>query len=193
MPRVKQFDEEEVLQKAVDLFWRKGYHATSIQDLVTELGINRASIYHTYGDKRQLFDRAFESYRSNSLSWVKKFLVQQPSVKEGFQALFTLAIKESISDPDAKGCFVINCITEFTPEETDLMAILKEHNLGLIDFFASYIQTGVDSGELSQDKDVYGIASTLFTLYNGLRVVTKVSREKAAMVAMVNTALTLFD
>ena len=55
MPRPKEFDPQEVLDKAVDLFWRQGYEFTSIQDLVDHLGINRASLYETFGDKHQLF------------------------------------------------------------------------------------------------------------------------------------------
>jgi TetR/AcrR family transcriptional repressor of nem operon len=54
MPRVKLFDENEVLNKAMNLFWKQGYSATSIQDLVSHLGINRASLYDTYGDKEKL-------------------------------------------------------------------------------------------------------------------------------------------
>ena len=63
MPRTKQFDEKEVLKNAMELFWEKGFHATSIQDLVSHLGINRASLYDTYGGKDELFNTAFETYR----------------------------------------------------------------------------------------------------------------------------------
>ena len=59
MPRTKQFNEEEILKKAMELFWEKGFHATSIQDLVAHLGINRASLYDTFGGKEELFKKAF--------------------------------------------------------------------------------------------------------------------------------------
>ena len=70
MARKKNFDEVEVLDKAVNLFWEKGYNATSIQDLVEGLGINRASIYDTWGDKHQLYLSALKRYRQNSSSWL---------------------------------------------------------------------------------------------------------------------------
>jgi TetR/AcrR family transcriptional repressor of nem operon len=73
MPRVKLFDENEVLNKAMNLFWKQGYSATSIQDLVSHLGINRASLYDTYGDKEKLFFRAFEFYRKTNTEGITNF------------------------------------------------------------------------------------------------------------------------
>ena len=59
MARKKQFEEHEILTKATDLFWKQGFHATSIQDLVNHLKINRASLYDTFGGKEELFNKAF--------------------------------------------------------------------------------------------------------------------------------------
>ena len=100
MPRVKKFDERETLQQAMEIFWKKGFHATSIQDLVDGLGIKIASIYHTFGDKEQLFIRAFNHYRLSSFDGVKEFLYGFESVKEGLMAMFELAIDESRSFPN---------------------------------------------------------------------------------------------
>lgn len=191
MPRVKQFNEEEVLQKAVAVFWKKGYHATSIQDLVNALGINRASIYHTFGDKQQLFERAFNLYRQSSGDWVKGFLSGFESVHQGFHGLFERAIDESIADPDHKGCFVVNSITELIPGESSIEPILADHTQGITQLFEEYLQQGVDSGEISPDKDLQSIATMLFTLYNGLKVVTKITRDRDKLLGMANTALSV--
>ena len=67
MPRIKTFDENEVLVKAMNLFWKQGYSATSVQDLVSHLGINRASLYDTFGDKEQLFKKSFALYRKSTM------------------------------------------------------------------------------------------------------------------------------
>ena len=71
MPRVKLFDQNEVLTKAMNLFWKQGYAATSVQDLVQHLGINRASLYDTFGDKDQLFKKSFELYRKQNKDGLK--------------------------------------------------------------------------------------------------------------------------
>ena len=77
MPRTKAFDEQEVLEKAMELFWKKGYYATSIQDLVNHLGINRASLYDTFGGKKKLFLHTFSHYRTVNTQGVKDFLEGQ--------------------------------------------------------------------------------------------------------------------
>lgn len=72
MARVKEFDEDVVLDKAVALFWTKGYNGTSAQDLVDHLGISRSSLYGTYGDKHTLFLKALQRYREkNSAAFLK--------------------------------------------------------------------------------------------------------------------------
>jgi len=70
MGRTKNFDESRVLDKALEVFWKKGFNATSIQDLVDHLGINRASIYDTYGDKHQLYLASLKRYRQQTSSWL---------------------------------------------------------------------------------------------------------------------------
>ena len=62
MPRPKSFDVDEVLDRAVDLFWVNGFAATSMADLVNHLGINRGSLYSTFGSKQELYERALERY-----------------------------------------------------------------------------------------------------------------------------------
>ena len=126
MPRVKLFDENEVLFKAMNLFWKQGYSATSVQDLVSHLGINRASIYSTFGDKDQLFKKSFELYRKINTEGLTQFFQSRPNVKKGFSELFDLAIQEAVQDKDNKGCFVVNATTELIPNDEKLLEIV--HN-----------------------------------------------------------------
>ena len=68
MARTKDFDEDEVLDKAMYLFWNQGYNGTSMQDLVDGLGISRSSLYDTFGDKHSLFIKTLENYKKNASS-----------------------------------------------------------------------------------------------------------------------------
>ena len=117
MPRVKQFREEEVLEKAMELFWKKGFHATSMQDLVSHLGINRASIYDTFGGKQALFDKAFQAYREKSFQTTVDFFNEFDSVKEAFYSYMEKSIMRTLNDPDKKGCFLVNTATAQIPGE----------------------------------------------------------------------------
>ena len=88
MPRTKLFDEEEVLKKAMCLFWKNGYYATSIQDLVDYLGVNRASLYDTYGGKKELLEKAYLHCCKTSRDAQKTFLELHDDVKVGLKNCF---------------------------------------------------------------------------------------------------------
>ncbi len=191
MPRVKLFDEKEVLTQAMNLFWKQGYAATSIQDLVNHLGINRASIYDTFGGKRELFQRAFSLYRAQNLAGISSFFDSQPDVQKGLHLLFETAIQQAMTDPDRKGCFVVNTVTELVPNDPEMDPIIAQNKDDYEAQFAKYLQTGKDSGQLSQSLDVEAAASLLYLVYNGLRVVSKVNPNRQELLNSVKLALTV--
>ena len=193
MPRVKNFDEKEVLEKAMGLFWVQGYHATSIQDLVDHLGINSASLYDTYGGKESLFQKAFRRYREQNTAQLRQFFIGQPEVRKGLRALFASAIAEAVQDTDRKGCFVVNTVTELVPGDPELLQVLRENNRNFEHLFFEYLKGGEDSGQIPKGKDLRAIASLLFTLYNGLKVVSKVSAGQDQHLASIDSLLKLLD
>lgn len=193
MPRVKQFAEEEVLQKALQLFWKQGYHATSMQDLVSNLGINRASLYDTFGGKRELFDRAFAQYRKKSTSTLTQFLSQHQNVKDGFRKLYEQAVDETVCDPDRKGCFAVNVTTEFIPGDEAMQKVLEANQEKVETIFYDFLKSGVETGEIPADKDLQVLAAMLYTLYNGLRVVSKVQPNREKLLAPLELALSTLD
>ncbi|CAM1349650.1 TetR/AcrR family transcriptional regulator [Tenacibaculum insulae] len=193
MPRVKLFDEQEVLNKAMNLFWKQGYAATSINDLVNHLGINRASLYSTFGDKDQLFKKAFKHYRRTGIEGIKTFFDNHENVKEGFLKLFEMAVDEAINDTDKKGCFVVNTTTELVPGDSVISKTLEENKKELEILFYSFLKKGKDKGQLKTDKDLKVLASLLFTLYSGIRVVSKINTDTKEMTASINLALSLLD
>ncbi|MCG8330360.1 MAG: TetR/AcrR family transcriptional regulator [Chitinophagales bacterium] len=193
MPRVKLFDEQEILEKAMELFWKKGYYATSIQDLVDHLGVNRASLYDTYGGKKELFYKAFQYYRATNTQALRKFLNNHNDIKEGFRSLFRLAIEESKQDKDLKGCFVVNTTTELVPNDSNAHQVLCENKSTLEQLFYDYLSSGVQKGQISEQKDLKAIVSILFTYYSGLRIITKVNIEEQELYSSVDTLLSLLD
>lgn len=193
MPRVKLFNEEDVLKKAMDLFWKKGYHATSVQDLVDHLGINRASLYSTYGGKKDLFDKAFSKYRKINSEGVSAFLNKQSDVKKGLRTLFETAIDESIADTDKKGCFVVNTTTELIPGDDNMVKMLENNKKIIENIFYQYLKEGKTNGQLKTKQDLKALASLIYTIYTGLRVVSKVNPSKKKLKDSVYVALSLLD
>ncbi len=191
MPRVKTFDENIVLNKAMNLFWKQGYSATSIQDLVSHLGINRASIYDTFGDKNALFKKSFELYRKQNREGLIQFFEKHPNVKTGFSKLFSLAIQEAVNDEDRKGCFVVNTTTELTPNDESLYRVLETNREDFMKIFFEYLKKGEDNGQLKSGQDLKSLAALFYTLYNGIRVVSKVNPDKKQLTGSIKIALSL--
>jgi TetR/AcrR family transcriptional repressor of nem operon len=191
MPRVKLFDENEVLSKAMNLFWKQGYSATSVQDLVSHLGINRASIYDTFGDKNKLFKKSFELYRKQNSEGLIQFFENRPNVKIGFSELFDNAIQEAVSDKDRKGCFVVNTTTELIPNDESLNQILETNKQDFINIFFDYLKKGKESGQLKSSLDLKSLATLFYTLYNGIRVVSKIRPNKKELTDSIHLAITL--
>src|ERR1700749_432635 len=88
MARIKEFDTNEVLDKAISLFWDKGYNACSMQDIVEGLGLSRSSIYETFGDKRQLFLDALKKYQRAGLEAREKDVTAASDVREVLKQIF---------------------------------------------------------------------------------------------------------
>lgn len=193
MPRTKQFDEQQVLEKAVDLFWKQGYHATSMQDLVDHLGINRASLYATYGDKKQLFIRAINHYRCTNRQGMEAFLARESDVRLGLRRLFELAVAEAANDTDRKGCFMINTATELIPGDPDVERLVADNKADFEQYFYAYLLKGQSAGQIPSGKDLHAIASLFFTLYSGIRVVGKMAPTDETLSAALGTALSLLD
>jgi len=193
MPRTKQFNEEEILNKAMELFWEKGFHATSIQDLVSHLGINRASLYGTFGGKEELFKKAFQRYRTMSSCSLSGIFETETSVKKGFRMLFFKAIAAVQTNPEHKGCFVVNTTTELLPGDDAIKKALMENKAHVEHLFISYIKSGMRSGEISADKNAESIGMMLFALYSGLEVLAKVEHDVEKLHSLVEVGLSVLD
>lgn len=193
MPRVKLFNENEVLTKAMNLFWKQGYSATSVQDLVSHLGINRASLYDTFGDKEQLFKKSFALYRKLNIEGLIQFFESRPNVKDGFSELFDIAIRESILDKEAKGCFVVNTTTELIPNDESLIKVIEQNKRDFENIFYEYLKKGKDKGQLKTSQDLKSLASLFFMLYTGIKVVSKISPQKQELKSSIDLALTLLS
>ncbi|MBD80905.1 MAG: TetR family transcriptional regulator [Crocinitomicaceae bacterium] len=191
MPRTKQFDTENTLVKARDLFWSKGYYNTSIQDLVNALGINRASIYDTYGGKKELFDLAFKQYQESNFRWLKAYLESRSKTVETLREFFYGTIESGCTDPENKGCFGVNTTTELIPSDEWIQKLMLKQKKRVEEVFESFLEQGKAEGEFNKSVDAKNAARLLFTLLSGFRVVGKIKPRKEEMQASMDLVLSL--
>ncbi|MGF6232446.1 TetR/AcrR family transcriptional repressor of nem operon [Inquilinus ginsengisoli] len=112
MAGVRQFDEGEMLAEALDVFWRKGLRATTMQDIAQATGVLRGSLYNAYGGKEEIFLLAFDSYVGRFLDNIRQALDSTPDPEQGLRALFNAAIASMTSGSPARGCLSTRTATE---------------------------------------------------------------------------------
>jgi TetR/AcrR family transcriptional repressor of nem operon len=193
MGRNKDFDESEVLAKAIKLFWQKGYNGTSMQDLVDGLGISRSSLYDTFGDKHQLYLKALERYKETETAKRCRLLDGSLPAKVAIRELMDHSILEMLRDKQHKGCFLINSAVEAAPGDKDLNAILCSNERQLEADFYKVIERGQAKGEITSKQDP--IALTRFILNNivGMRVTGKSITDKAVFEDIIRLTMAILD
>jgi TetR/AcrR family transcriptional repressor of nem operon len=189
MARNKEFDEEELLEKAVNLFWRKGYNATSAQDLVDELKINRSSLYNTYKDKRTLFQKSLKKYQEQQTNAVITMLAKAADPEKAIEKVFADLIKESNEDTAAKGCFMVNTAVELAGQDAEIGVLVHNNNKSVEDALTTIIEKGQQMGQFSTRNTARAYARFLFGNINALRVIARSGADKKALNDVADIAL----
>jgi TetR/AcrR family transcriptional regulator, transcriptional repressor for nem operon len=193
MARTKDFDEDEVLAKAINLFWRKGYNGTSMQDLVDTLGISRSSLYDTFGDKHQLYITALKSYQQAETAQRNSILNKPIPAKAAIRELLDLTILELINDKQHKGCFLINSAVETAPHDKEVNTIICQNEQALETAFYEVILRGQKNGEIPTKQDARALARFIFNTIVGFRVTGKSATDKSVFEDIVRLTLSVLD
>lgn len=190
MPRPKAFDEDVALQKALTIFWRQGYHATSMQDLVEGMGINRFSLYDTFGDKHQLFIRALRRYQQQSCQALTA-LAANPDLpaRERIWQVLRFILTQALDDTQPSGCFLVNATTERVPHDADTAAVVCQNQQSLEALLTGVLTQGQDRGEIGRTATPQAQAQLLISVLNGLQVMAKANPDPQVLQNVVSTAL----
>ncbi|MGG3647212.1 MULTISPECIES: TetR/AcrR family transcriptional regulator [Bacillus cereus group] len=191
MARTREFDEDQVLDAAMQLFWEKGYEATSLSDLTSRMGIQRPSIYSTFGDKKELFEAALRRYTMSRASDIRNKLQSHSSVKESFSIFFADVVNEEYAGDLSKGCFCINTMVELAPHDERFEILTREHQMYLAVIFQETIERGIQSGELEVNTDAKSLAQALIVALIGLTVMMKSRPQRTFVDNVIATTLTL--
>ena len=173
MARTKEFNEDQALDKAIEIFWHKGYNGTSAQDLVTHLGLSRSSLYDTFGDKQKLFAQSLLRYQKQSQDQVIKLLDESENVKETLHDIFKQAVIESLEDRITKGCFMVNSSVELAMHDEEIAKIVKNNSQTMEEVFTKAVQKGQAAGHISKVTDARVLARFIFNNYSGIRVLAR--------------------
>lgn len=173
MARTKEFNEDQALDKAIEIFWHKGYNGTSAQDLVTHLGLSRSSLYDTFGDKQKLFAQSLQRYQKNAQDQIVKLFNESENIKETLRDIFKQAVIESLEDRITKGCFMVNSSVELAMHDEEIAKIVKNNSQIMEEVFTKAVQKGQDLGHISKTNEARVLARFIFNNYSGIRVLAR--------------------
>ena len=193
MARTKDFDENEVLAKAIQLFWHKGYNATSMQDLVDALGISRSSLYDTYSDKHTLFLKALESYQKAGNASINEIIKQSTSAKETVIKLMELATNGLVSDKQQKGCFLVNAEVQVAPHGQEVNKLVCQNERQMETAFFQVIKKGQERGEIKNTQDALVLAKFIFNAVKGMQVTAKTSADATSFGNIIKLTVAVLD
>ena len=169
------------------LFWRKGYAATSIEDLSKTLQLSRSSLYDTFGDKRTLFLEALKFYSGRVLSGTSRTLNEAPSPIAGIQKVFDDLIAGVGSEASALGCFMVNSVAELVPYDADVTEIATAYADSLQQLFITVLTQARLQNMLTKKQTPEQLAAYVFNMIQGIRILIKsgASREQVQAISAI--------
>lgn len=173
MARTKEFKEDQVLDKAIEIFWHKGYNGTSAQDLVMHLGLSRSSLYDTFGDKQKLFTQSLRRYQKNAQDQIIELFDKSENIKETLHDIFKQAVVESLDDRITKGCFMVNSSIELAMHDEEIAKIVNSNSQKMEEVFTNAVQKGQDLDQISKSNEAKVLARFIFNNYSGIRVLAR--------------------
>jgi TetR/AcrR family transcriptional repressor of nem operon len=194
MARTKEFDSDAALQSALELFWRRGYEATSMADLVAHLGIGRASVYATFGTKHELYLKALDRYGETHQPLLLRELSQPGPALPAVRAVVRRFTAEATDERRrGYGCLVTNTAAELAPHDPAAARRVELSWEHLETLLQSALVRAQAQGELPAGRDPSALARMLLVLLQGVRVVGKASPDPARLRDAAEQALTLLD
>lgn len=170
MPRTEVFDREEVLEKAKNIFWLKGYNGTSMQDLVDATGLNRSSIYNSFGNKMELYLQTLKKYQGDISDLFDKANKQERNAIETIGLIFLYVLEDILEDTEEKGCMLINCRSEMGNQDNQLHELLEADQERLLGIFQNLVSQGQAEGSILTGEKSELLAYYLVNAFQGFRI-----------------------
>ena len=181
MGRPREFDLDDTLERAMQVFWAKGYEATSLDDLCTSTGLGRSSLYAAFGDKQSLYLNALERYETAAVARITTALANGKSPLDGIRGFIDRIIDDIVAGPGRRGCFIGNCTAELARQDRTVAAHVRQSMARVQSTFRDALVQARDTGQLSRHADVDALAAFLMSGIQGLRLVGKANPDRVIL------------
>jgi TetR/AcrR family transcriptional repressor of nem operon len=180
MGRPKAFSENDALEKALDIFWQRGYQGVGLSELLDGMGIARQSLYDTFGNKRQLFIRAIEHYRNTRLAGALALLERPGSPTQNVKDVVRF-FEQLALDKRARGCLVANSLVEIGPHDREIGELLSQTLQLLEKGILKALRRAQRAGEIPAERSPRAIARALTNALVGMAVTGKMAQSRATV------------
>jgi TetR/AcrR family transcriptional regulator, transcriptional repressor for nem operon len=193
MGRPREFDLDNTLDRALGLFWAKGFEATSLDDLCATTGLSKSSLYAAFGDKRGLYIEALARYEAAAVSRINAAVADGGSPREGIAVFIARIIDDIVAGPGRRGCFIGNCAGELVRQDKAAAARVRASMARVQSAFRDVLLQAQGAGEIGKNADVDALAAFLMSGIQGLRLVGKANPDRVVLENIARVMLKSLD
>jgi len=191
--RPKAFDPQRALDSALHCFKQHGFNGASLSTLTQEMGVGRASLYATYGDKRALFMRALADYADTTIGFFVRRLDAAENPLAEIRAIFRDIAAFSVCDDGRFGCFLVNSTAELAANDEEVRAFATRSFERFEDAFTRALERARADGALAEEKNPRALARFLFATIVGIRVMGKARADLTVLEDIADSALACLE
>lgn len=181
MARPREFNTDHALDRAMRVFWSKGYEAASLDDLCGATRLNRSSLYAAFGDKRALFLETLDRYGDGAVARVTSALSQPLPLRKALGNFLSEMIDQIVAGPGKSGCFIGNCATEVARQDRAAASRVKRNLDRVETAFREGFARAQAKGELAAEADIGALARFFVASTQGLRLMGKANTSREAL------------
>nr|WP_321234915.1 TetR/AcrR family transcriptional regulator [uncultured Psychroserpens sp.] len=189
MPKVETFDRDFVVSQATEVFHDKGYNATSMQDLVDATGLNRSSIYNSFGCKLSLFIDCLEAYQNKYQKKTSNVLLDAKNPANAIELLFHMYKSDMLNDKNDRGCMITNCKSEMANHDKKITSFLNLNQKNTLEFLEDLVERGQQEKHINTNKSAKEYAMYLFSSLQGFRMTGILVQNEKQLDGIIKTIL----
>ncbi|HTI61722.1 TetR/AcrR family transcriptional regulator [Mucilaginibacter sp.] len=189
MARPRQYDEDAVIDKALSVFWKKGFSDTSSRDLIAATGMSNGSLFNSFGDKTTLYLACLQKYNATYIAALESLLISELPFKEKIQKVFEGTAKKVSATDDYEGCFFFNSSVDSGIHDAAISTLTAAIQLRLEKAFCTAADQARESKQLPIESDSVQIAQYLMMITTGLRAMVKGNASVAEIDHIIHSAL----
>ncbi|MFT4125874.1 MAG: TetR/AcrR family transcriptional regulator [Gordonia sp. (in: high G+C Gram-positive bacteria)] len=190
MARPRNFDDDVVVRRAMEVFWTNGYANTSPAQLAEATGIAKGSLYNAFSSKRALFDRCLDAYHEEIRALAAELLERPGTTRECLGAALRFVVDTDLAQPRRRGCLIGNTAVELAGQEPELARRLRRMQDEQTGWFAERIARGQRAGDVAAELDAGALADYFANTLAGLRVMA-MTHEAPELYRIIDAALAI--